>query len=299
MFERPLPDTITDVWYHANCPDGFASALAAWLVLGDKISYQPVSYGEQHPVVSSKSRVVIVDFTYPREILLAIEAKVDRLMVLDHHYSAERELGGLDFAHFDMSKSGCRLAWEFWHPKQALPELFAYIEDRDLWNWALPESREVSLALAQYPMEFELWSRLEVAELKRAGKFLVDFQNSLIERALIRTHWLELGGHRVPVCNSCLFQSEIGDALCLKYPQASFAGVYYSKGESIAWSLRSIGDFDVSQVAAGFGGGGHRNAAGFGAGLGGPLDPLSSNFKGVGDLFAGQGAGTPSKIARL
>ncbi len=48
------------------------------------------------------------------------------------------------------------------------------------------------------------------------------------------------------------------------YPDAPFAGVYYDKPDgSQTWSLRSIGEFDVAAVAKTFGGGGHRNAAGF------------------------------------
>jgi nanoRNase/pAp phosphatase (c-di-AMP/oligoRNAs hydrolase) len=35
------------------------------------------------------------------------------------------------------------------------------------------------------------------------------------------------------------------------------------KGEQVHVSLYSVGGFDVSKIAAGFGGGGHRSAAGF------------------------------------
>jgi nanoRNase/pAp phosphatase (c-di-AMP/oligoRNAs hydrolase) len=34
-------------------------------------------------------------------------------------------------------------------------------------------------------------------------------------------------------------------------------------GERVEVSIYSIGDFDISKVAAAYGGGGHRNAAGF------------------------------------
>lgn len=38
---------------------------------------------------------------------------------------------------------------------------------------------------------------------------------------------------------------------------------YYTKDGTIACSLRSNGDYDVSAIAKVFGGGGHKNAAGF------------------------------------
>ncbi len=259
------PRSITDVWYHANCADGFAAATAAWLVLGEQSSYTPVRHGSPLPEISSGAKLAIVDFAYPREALLELAGRVESLIVLDHHRSAAVDLQGLDFALFDMGKSGARIAWEYWHPETPFPEAFAYVEDRDLWRWKLPESREVALALTQIPFDFAQWARLDVETLKIAGRSLLGFQTSLIERAVKKAHWIELAGHHVPASNSCLFQSEIGDELCRKFPEAAFAAVYYNKGESLAWSLRSIGEFDVSQVASAFGGGGHRNAAGFGS----------------------------------
>jgi oligoribonuclease NrnB/cAMP/cGMP phosphodiesterase (DHH superfamily) len=162
-----------------------------------------------------------------------------------------------------MSKSGARMAWEYWHPGQELPELLAYVEDRDLWNWQLPESREVALAITQTIFNFQTWENFEVEELKAEGRILLGYQQSLVARAVSKVYWVELLGHKIPVVNSLLFQSEIGDELCKKFPEAPFAGVYYQRGENEAWSLRSIGEFDVSDIAAKFGGGGHRNAAGF------------------------------------
>ena len=271
MAELPTPQSITDVWYHAQCADGFAAATAAWMVLGERATYTAVRHGEAPPEIGPNAHLAIVDFAYPREQLLAIAQDVSKLIVLDHHRSAELDLEGLDFAVFAMEKSGARMAWEFWHPDKPFPEVFALVEDRDLWRWALPDSREVGLALAQEPFEFERWASLDCAELKALGHCLMGFQASLINRTLSRAHWITLGGYRIPACNSCLFQREFGDELCLKFPEAPFAAVYYNKGESIAWSLRSIGEFDVSRVASSFGGGGHRNAAGFAAKANSPI----------------------------
>jgi nanoRNase/pAp phosphatase (c-di-AMP/oligoRNAs hydrolase) len=42
-----------------------------------------------------------------------------------------------------------------------------------------------------------------------------------------------------------------------------FGGTYYDTATHREFSLRSLGDFDVSEIAKEFGGGGHKNAAGF------------------------------------
>lgn len=259
-----MPSEFSHVLYHANCADGFGAAYAAWKVLGEKAVYLPIKHGEPPPELPAGARVAIVDFSYPREVLQQLHAQVAELLVLDHHKSARQDLEGLEYARFDLSKSGARMAWEFWHPHEPLPDLLAYVEDRDLWRWQLPQSREVSLALQIHESEFPVWDGLDVEELKVEGQAVARFQNQQIARAVSRTRMLSVGGHEVPVVNSCLFQSEIGDELCRLYPEAPFSGVYYVNPKNLeAWSLRSIGEFDVSEVARQFGGGGHRNAAGF------------------------------------
>lgn len=253
------------VLYHANCADGFAAAYAAWKYLGQQANYLAVRHGDPPPELASQARVVILDFSYDRDTLLALKTKVADLVVLDHHKSAHAALEGLEWAYFDLNKSGARLAWEFWHPQAALPALLAYVEDRDLWRWLLPESREVSLALQCYPQDFKLWDQLVVEELAGEGRAILKYQDQLIARACSRAQMQPVGDYLVPVVNSCLLQSEIGEKLCQQYPDAAFSAVYYVNQEGKqAWSLRSVGGFDVALVAQSFGGGGHRNAAGFG-----------------------------------
>ena len=257
-------NSFTHILYHANCSDGFGAAYAAWKVLGEQAQYLPVRHGDEPPELPAGARVAILDFSYSRPVLEALQERLAHFVVLDHHKSAQQDLAGLEYASFDMDKSGARMAWEYWHPKAQLPALLAYVEDRDLWRWALPDSREVSLALQCYPLEFPLWDELSVEDLKHEGKAILRFQSQQIARAVSRARLTEVGDFTVPVVNSCLFQSEIGDDLCRLFPDAPFSAVYYlNQHNKQAWSLRSIGDFDVSEVARRFGGGGHRNAAGF------------------------------------
>jgi nanoRNase/pAp phosphatase (c-di-AMP/oligoRNAs hydrolase) len=64
-------------------------------------------------------------------------------------------------------------------------------------------------------------------------------------------------------------RAEIGHELAERRAFGTPAGVVYRlTGEQVHVSLYSVADFDVSRVAAGYGGGGHRNAAGFTVTLG-------------------------------
>ncbi len=258
------PNEVTHVLYHADCADGFGAAFAAWQILGDRASYLPVQHGEPAPKLPPQAKVAMVDFSYKRPVILSINDQVSDLVILDHHTTAQDELKGFPWALFDMHKSGARLAWEFWHPEKPLPELLAYIEDKDLWLWRLEQSREVSIALHSYPMDFTLWSTLEVEHLKLEGLALLRLQEQIVGAAVGRARFETLFGHQVPVVNATEFRSEIANRLCSLHPEAPFAAAYhYDKAGELCWSLRSVGEFDVAALARQVGGGGHKNASGF------------------------------------
>jgi nanoRNase/pAp phosphatase (c-di-AMP/oligoRNAs hydrolase) len=58
------------------------------------------------------------------------------------------------------------------------------------------------------------------------------------------------------------YASDIGSLLAIKSGTYGAVWTYWGAGKYQV-SLRSVGDFDVSKIAKYYGGGGHRNAAGF------------------------------------
>ncbi len=251
---RPL------VLYHGDCPDGFGAAFAAWKRWGADADYRPVSHGDTPPAVIGR-RVLVVDFAFPRAVTEALCDEAEDLRVLDHHRSAAAELADLACCTFDMDRSGAVMAWEHLH-RTAVPPLLAYVQDRDLWRNRLPGSAEVSAALSAYPYDFAGWDALEIDRLQAEGAILLRFQRQLVDRIAARAQPMEIAGVTVPVVNSPILQSEIGDRLAQGKP---FAAVWWQGGDGLGrWSLRSTPDgLDVSAIAVRFGGGGHRNAAGF------------------------------------
>lgn len=232
--------------------------------MGDQAKYIPVQHGDSPPEIPDSSRVTIVDFAYPRDILTGLSARMESLCVLDHHKTAAKDLAGLEFATFDMEKSGAMLAWNYWFPDEPAPLLIQYIQDKDLWLFKLDNSSEVSAALRSYPRDFEIWNSLSVDALAQDGIAIqraINVQvSSHVEIATLR----DVGGYLVPVVNATSHLSEIGDQLNARYPDAPFAACYFDRADGRRqWSLRSRGEFDVSEVAERFGGGGHRNAAGY------------------------------------
>jgi len=277
----------TYVLYHANCADGFGAAFAAWMKFGDQAEYIPCSYGSPPPPMKKGSRIFILDFSYPRAMLeeLGRDFAV-QLVVLDHHATAQADLEGFSGCYFDINKSGSVMAWEYFWPDKPVPMFILYLQDRDLWKWALPLSREFSLALRSYPFNFDSWRYLmnRSWELQQEGAIcrrLVDSQVeimvknyglALFDSARERIHFVPPGTTPMvgtdqavaPAVNASILICEVGEKLLERYPESKFCAVYFYRGDGKRqWSLRSQPGFDCSVIARQFGGGGHRQAAGF------------------------------------
>lgn len=263
----------TKVLYHNNCNDGFAAAYCAWTVLGESAQYIGVNHGEEPPTINQGDRVYVVDFCYSREIMLSIEKIASEIVVLDHHKTAQEALLGLSFANFNMNKSGAVLAWEYWRPNDPVPTLIQYVQDRDLWRKKLPLCDHVDAMLRSFKMEFEVWDNLThlssddyLSLAKTLGTPILEKKQRDVEALASTYTWTEIGGYKVPTVETSKsgVVSDLGNYLCKTIPEAPFAAIWCvtQDGKTVC-GLRSVGEFDVSEIAKQFGGGGHKNAAGF------------------------------------
>ncbi|MBA2486803.1 MAG: phosphoesterase [Nitrospira sp.] len=249
----------TLILYHAECADGFGAAWAIWRRFPDA-QYRPVKHGETPPTDLTGQHIVIVDFSYARPVLEAMAESAASLVVLDHHITAEKTLADLPYAYFDLKKSGAVLGWEWAHDEPA-PWLLRYIQDKDLWHWALPNSREISAALASYPFDFALWNRFEQQELEREGRAILRYENELVMKLAAHATMVQFEGATVPAVQSAILTSQIGERLSADSP---FCLIWHDRNGRRYYSLRSREEgTDVGSIAASFGGGGHTHAAGF------------------------------------
>lgn len=301
--------------YHGNCADGFTAAWVVWKRFGDSFDYHAATYQDAPPDVAGR-QVVIVDFSYKRPVLLDLAKRAAGVLVLDHHKSAAEDLAGDGdaimqihpamygpavnwseilftwsediaagrnriYTVFDMNRSGAGLAWDFFHDHSARPMLVDYVEDRDLWRFALQNSRDVSAYVFSHAYTFENWDMIE-AELRdnfggvaKAGAAIERKHHKDVAELVdkLRTEMI-IGGRWVPAANlPYTYTSDAGHLMCAPYPSPQlqgeivtppFAACWWDTPEGRVFSLRSReGGADVSSIAKVYGGGGHANAAGF------------------------------------
>jgi oligoribonuclease NrnB/cAMP/cGMP phosphodiesterase (DHH superfamily) len=260
------PSSVDLIIYHAGCTDGFGAAYAAWKLLGDRAEYHAAKYGEPPPDVSGKS-VVVLDFSYDNATTKRLMKEAKNFLIIDHHKSAMVELHDVSCTRFDMNHSGAMLAWKFFHPGKEAPRMIKFIEDRDLWKWEIPYSKEFAAAFDMVKFDFEEFDKYlddsEVDNAQERGAYILAYSKTVISKISKHASPRKIGGKDVLVVNSPHWMSEIGAALS---PKCDFAVIWYYDHETrqVKVSLRAHHeDADVSEVAKRYGGGGHRKAAGF------------------------------------
>ena len=266
------------VLYHAHCIDGSGACYAAWKKYRDNAKYIPVQYGHDFPDIklSVEDEVYIVDFSYSKDILLQVHKQVGKLVVLDHHKSAQTILKNLDFAYFDLSKAGAILAWEYFHPNEDIPYVLKLAQDRDLWKYDYQDTHPFYEYIECYKHHNNMleWDKLvnDNAHLEIAletGRALYTAKTVRVTHFVYRGKKIgvtNIDGKRVAVYNTTTDISDIADtALKSKELNVDYTMSYVITPKLdiiMSFRSRSADIADVSKIATSHGGGGHPTAAG-------------------------------------
>jgi uncharacterized protein len=268
------------VIYHGNCADGFSAAWCFWRKYGTGAEYVAGVYQQDPPDVAGRD-VYLVDFSYKRPVIEAMLSKARSVTLIDHHKTAIEDLrplfrqdswtGDPQPLNFfvDLERSGATLAWDYLFPNEPRPLLLGHIEDRDLWRFKLPGTREIQANVFSYEYTFENWDRLmsadqaELMTLTAAGAAIErKHHKDIAELVKVCKRRMVIGGHDVPVAS--LPYTLVSDAAHLMAQGEPFAACYWDTEEGRNFGLRATDTgADVSAIALQYGGGGHAKAAGF------------------------------------
>ncbi len=247
--------------YHANCPDGFGAAVAAWLFFKQQPGYKKKhlhfhkgKHGSAPPDCTDHS-VYILDFSYKRKDMQKLCQRAHKVILIDHHISAYKELKDLQKTipnlslHFDMQQSGAVLSWKYFHTGP-VQKLLKHIQDNDLWQFKLNNTRTIISALMSHPLKRKLWSswlkdKQALKNLHAEGLILERHKKKQIRKYKQAAFMGNIAAYTVPIVNA---PSSIGSELLNQL----------SAGHPFA--------VDVSEIAALFGGGGDQRASGFSTG---------------------------------
>ena len=244
--------------------------------LAEEVEFYKGIHQDPPPEVDDRD-VILVDFSYKKDVLISMLKTAASITILDHHISAADDLaelmanGAIDGV-FDMNRSGAMITWRWFNQGQPAPRLIEHIQDRDLWAFRLDGTREITSALSSYPFDFEVWDKLmhasadELLKLKIEGKAIErKLQKDIKELIVSGVRRMKIAGYDVPVLNvPSAYVSDAGHIMSAGEP---FAACYWDHRDGRSFSLRSNSldknSINVSDIAKKYGGGGHRNAAVF------------------------------------
>eukprot|EP00891_Asterochloris_glomerata_P005881 jgi/Astpho2/5881/fgenesh1_pm.00080_%23_13_t len=292
--------------YHYPCPDGIFAALAAHIYHAQhkhpvrwvpNTVYKPCSVQQMN--LQKDEHLFMLDYIGPPGFAAEAAKHCGRVIVLDHHKTAAESLAdrqqlphNMDIV-LDMKRSGAVIARDYFKPQLTAEqdEMFAYIQDADLWQWQLPSTKQFHAGLAEIGLEydcnknpqiFQQLLQLTVASTIERGQQALAEQQKLVAAVLEMAFPIALGGHDAsdtqPGWGRCLavqvsqavakHRSALGNALAEKSRQTGLracGAVVYREPDMAPdmakVSLRSLGREDTTAVSQAFGGGGHRNAS--------------------------------------
>ncbi len=267
------------VIYHKHCQDGFGSAYSAWKKFGNSASYIPCSDRINPPEGLVGKELFIVDFSYSKEVLLTLEKQNNRVVVIDHHISAEEAVKSLKEYVFSVEHSGSYLSWQYF-VNNNVPKFIEMLEIIDLKKDTSNIYSDVITYILSKPYTFEVYEQLcndfddisKQEKIKEIGKAQNDYLELIIGAVTSEPDFVIFEGYTVPCVNFSLPINERSIALSElyeKYPPFSMS-YRFDKGK-IKVSLRGNGEVDLAIIASKYGGGGHKNAAGFAVDVNCPL----------------------------
>lgn len=270
-----------------DCPDGVMAAAICALahpgaeLIGDWYNSDRTLFN----VITPRTEIIIVDFSYPAERLKRWESEGAKVTVIDHHAPKFPELEGFSGAILDANECGATLTWKHFFPDQPQPPILAHVRRRDIGAdgyYKAPENCRDSKAVtaklslnrsqAEDPVAYlqevlkygnhEIWEHLErpgEALLKEEERIAGAIAATAVESNLPSPVGVACWKVCIEDPKNDRLVSQIGAAVCQAKGEGTICWIEASGGLN---SLRSSG-VDVSGYAKALGGGGHHQAAGF------------------------------------
>jgi oligoribonuclease NrnB/cAMP/cGMP phosphodiesterase (DHH superfamily) len=267
----------------------------------EEIEMWPYDYGEPFPFnqVPDGDAVWMVDVTTnPYETMLRINEKY-HLFVLDHHKSfIESDVAKqLRETILEIGTAACELSWKEFIPGEDMPDLVRLLGRYDIWdnadknlweNKIMPTQMGMRMRMTDPGTEegFSFWKKyfddfldktermfpkidrhyLNVEdEVQKSGKTIIQYQETEDAKAInFYSFEAKFEGLNAICLNSTRFNSQVYKTVWDPDKYDLMLAWVSVKGETCTVSLYTTkDDLDVSEIAKSFGGGGHKQAAGF------------------------------------
>ena len=267
--------------YHSRDLDGWMSGAIV------KAAYAGIEllgwdYGKQIPDLKDYDQIVMVDISFPREVMKSISGK---LIWIDHHISAIKDMAESEPLPFykglrNEKKAACELTWEYFFVGKKMPEIVRLLGRYDCFGHKGTDEEQKVLEF-QYAAR-TYWKSLNdcydalfqnddriVGLFGELGKGIYKYLCTEAEQTYANRFTIELDGYYFACVNKERF-NPINFGIDYHNDKANndhcydgFACFWYSNGKYNYSLYNDNGEVDCSVIAKNRGGGGHKGASGF------------------------------------
>lgn len=268
-------------FYHTDM-DGHCAGAIVKRAMGNQkddgtgFEYIAINYNQDFPFdkIKSDEEVIIVDFSLQKpgnfEKLLNI---TKRVIWIDHHKTAIEKWQHLEDSVKGIRRdgvAGCVLTWEYFFPNKPVPHIVELLGDYDIWAFkfgAITNNLQAGIRLYDTEPESPMWDKWlgddyvpfeETEKGEVALQYRDNYYGGLIKSWSFFT---EFEGYKVVACNAGSVSSQLFGSVKEDY-DIMMPFVFDGKQWTVSIYTKKT-NIDCSELAKKYGGGGHRQAAGF------------------------------------
>ena len=241
-----------------------------------------INYGQEFPwqTIEEGEIVFMVDFSLqPFSLMERLNSRC-KLIWIDHHKTAIDAAHGVGFIAYEQSleigKAGCELTWGYIHPERDMPKGVFLLGRYDVWDLGADKK----IMPFQYGMRMEqdtlpgadIWDavfgehpKYVVNEICVTGKVVLEYQVSQSAKyAKACAFDTEIDGLSAVAMNVGMANSQMFESVFDLEKHEIMMPFVWKDGKWTV-SLYTVNEtgIDVGLIAKSFGGGGHKQAAGF------------------------------------
>lgn len=281
--------------FHHNDLDGRCAGywVNKWAYRDDPYGEEPelfeIDYKDTFPMdkIRKNELVYIVDFSILPEQMTELLQITNNVVWIDHHESAIKRYKDFDTSQIrgiqKVGVAGCVLTYIYLFEltdrgrpgKQKkfedamitkVPMFTRLIGDRDIWAWVFEErTAKFCAGMLVYDTDptSEIWedAMKDTKPIEATGEVVLAYQH-VHNQEMLKAYAFEteFEGHKCIACNVGRVSSQFFSDLANKY---DIMMPFVFDGNVFTVSLYTVKGIDVSEIAEKYGGGGHKQAAGF------------------------------------
>jgi len=271
-------------FYHSADLDGHCSGAIV------KMAYPEcemigINYGQDFPWSSilPDEEVFMVDFGLQPFSWMERLNSICKLTWIDHHKTAVDDAHSVGFMTsggqvLEEGKAGCELTWRYLHPDAPTPPTVYFLGRYDVWDHSDYRSLQFQYGMRQFkdtsPGNQDFWSKALVAAhggfvsmVLSDGKLLLEYEQAQNEKfCRAYSFETEING-MIGICaNRGFTNSKVFDSVydpTKHHLMITFCRLKLPAGKWTVSLYTTREDVDCGSIAKSFGGGGHKQAAGF------------------------------------